>query len=43
MLFNRTDIFESIDVHKASASKKCIICYYGDFLIKEFRSQPGVY
>ena len=40
--YHRIEISESIDVHKTSASKECIICHYWYFLDKAFRFQLAV-
>ena len=38
------DIFamlEEIDVNKTSASRKCIMCHYWQFIKVNFKFQPG--
>ena len=40
--FDRINVFEGIDINKASASKKCNICYYCYFSNKVFKFQLNV-
>ena len=40
LYFKIIDIFERIDVNKASESKECNICHYWHFLNKGFKFQP---
>ena len=40
--YDRSEVYEGIDVNKASASKECVICYYRYFLHKGIRFQPIV-
>ena len=42
LYFDRIDIFEGINVDKASASKECIICHCWYFLNKGFKFQPNI-
>ena len=42
LYFDRIDIFEGINVDKASASKECIICHCWYFLDKGFKFQPNI-
>ena len=42
LYFDRIDVSEGIDVHKASASKGCDICHYWYFLNYSFTFQPNV-
>ena len=42
LYFDRIDIFEGINVDKASASKECIICHCWYFLDKRFKFQPNI-
>ena len=39
LYFDRTDVFEGIDVNKTSATKECAICHYWYFLNKGFKFQ----
>ena len=34
LYYDRTDVFEGIDINKASASKECDTCHYWYFLNK---------
>ena len=38
--YDRIDISKGIDINKTSASKKCDICHYWDFLNKNFSYEP---
>ena len=40
--FDRIDIFEGIDVNKASKSKVCDVCYNWFFLERGFKFEPNV-
>ena len=40
--YDRSEVYEGIDVNKARASKECVICYYRYFLDKGTRFQPIV-
>ena len=42
LCYNKTDVSESIDVNKISASKESIVSYYWCFLKKGFKFQPDV-
>ena len=35
--YDRTDVFEGIDVNKRSKSKECDICYYWYLINKGFK------
>ena len=42
LYFDRTDLFEGLDVNKTSASKGCDIFDYWHFLKYSFKFQPNV-
>ena len=42
LYFDRIDIFEGIDVNKASKSKVCDVCYNWFFLERGFKFEPNV-
>ena len=42
LYYDRTDVYERIDVNKTSESKECDICHYWYFLNKGFHFQPKV-
>ena len=35
--YDRTDVFEGLDVNKTSASKECDVCHYWYFLTYSFK------
>ena len=42
LYFDRTDVFEGIDVNKTSESKQCNVCQYWYLLNKGFKFQPKI-
>ena len=42
LYYDRTDVFERIDINKTSASRECDICHYWHFLNKDFKFQSYV-
>ena len=40
--YDRTDVFEGLDVNKTSASKECDVCHYWYFLTYSFKFLPNV-
>ena len=42
LYYDRTDVFERIDINKTSASRECDICHYLHFLNKDFKFQSYV-
>ena len=43
LYYDRTDVFEGIDVNKTNEPNECVICHYWYFLNYSFKSQPNVY
>ena len=43
LYYDRTDVFESININKICASKQCGICHYWCFLNKAFKFQKIVF
>ena len=41
--YDRTDVFEGLDVNKTSASKECDVCHYWYFLTYSFKFLRNVW
>ena len=42
LCYVRFDVYDGIDVNRASKSKECAVCHFWYFLDKRFRFQPDV-
>ena len=42
LYYDKTEVFEEININETSASKECDICHYWYFLDKGFKFQPNV-
>ena len=42
LYYDRTGVYEGIEVDKASASKQCDVCHYWYFLHYSLKFQPNV-